>query len=82
LHDALAADHTEESQEEDLAWTQANACLERLRSDERKRYLAELKARVKTASREGRIEEALALTAELGRLEQELARKITQSASS
>jgi DNA primase len=82
LHDALATDHTEESQEEDLAWTQATACLDRLRADERKRYVAELKSRVKTASREGRMEEALALTAELGRLEQELSRKNTQSASS
>lgn len=82
LHDAVATDHTEESQEEDLAWTQATACLDRLRADERKRYLADLKARVKTASREGRMEEALALTAELGRLEQELSRKNTQSALS
>jgi hypothetical protein len=82
LHDALATDHTEESQEENFAWTQATACLDRLRADQRKRYLAELKAQVKTASREGRMDEALALTAELGRLEQELSRKHTQSTSS
>jgi hypothetical protein len=50
-----------------LAWTQANACLDRLRADERKRYQAELRARVKTAEREGRMEEALALMRKITR---------------
>jgi DNA primase len=67
LHDALAADHTEEGQEEDLAWTQANACLDRLKADERKRYQADLRAQVKTAEREGRMEEALALMRKITR---------------
>ncbi len=72
LHDALATDHTEEGLEEDLAWTQATACLERLRSDARKRRVADLKAQVKVAEREGRAREALVLYGELEQLEREL----------
>ena len=71
LHQAIAADHTEEDLEEDLAWTQAVAVLERLRSDARKRYLSDLKARVKSAEREGRVQDALALYAELDELGRE-----------
>ncbi len=73
LHDALAADDTEEGQEEELAWTQARACLERLQSDHRKRHIADLRARVKVASREGRTEEAMSLAAELDRMGRERA---------
>ena len=72
LHDALATDHTEEGLEEELAWSQATACLERLRLDVRKRRLADLKAQVKTAEREGRAREALTLYGELEQLEREL----------
>ena len=67
LHDALAADHTE-VEDEELAWTQARACLDRLRADARKRLVAELKTKVKSAEREGRVEEALALMSEINRL--------------
>jgi DNA primase len=71
LHDALAADHTEEGLEEEFAWGQATACLERLRSDFHKRRISALKGQVKTAEREGRVSEALTLYAELERLERE-----------
>lgn len=69
LHDAVAADQTGEGQEEELAWSQAQACLQRLQTDDRKRRIAEIKARVKTAVREGRAEEALSLNAMLLDLE-------------
>lgn len=69
LHDAVAADQTGEGQEEELAWNQAQACLQRLLADDRKRRIAELKARVKTAVREGRAEEAHSLNAMLLDLE-------------
>ncbi len=55
LHEAVAADHTEEGLEEESGWNQAAACLERLQSDFRKRRLADLKAQVKVAEREGRV---------------------------
>jgi DNA primase len=71
LHDALATDLTEEGLEEEFAWTQATACLERLQSDVRKRRVADLKARVKAAEREGRSREALTLYGELEQLERE-----------
>jgi DNA primase len=69
LHDALATDHTEEGLEDEFAWSQATACLERLQSDFRKRRVSALKGQVKTAEREGRVTEALALYAELEQLE-------------
>jgi DNA primase len=76
LHDAVATDHTEEGlhsghdegNDEDLAWRQAQACLERLEADQRKRTVAELKARVRTAEREGRLDEAMTLMGEVSRL--------------
>jgi DNA primase len=61
LHQALASDHTEVGSDEESAWAQAVACLDRLRADERKRTLAEWKAQVKLAEREGRFADALAL---------------------
>jgi DNA primase len=67
LHQALTADETEE----EALWDQARACLRRLLSDARKRHRDQLRAQVKSAEREGRVEEALNLMAELGRLEQE-----------
>jgi hypothetical protein len=67
LHEALAADHTE-VEDEELAWNQATACLDRLRGDHRKRLVADLKAKVKIAEREGRVDEALALMSEINGL--------------
>ena len=54
--------------DEELAWTQATACLDRLRADYRKRLVADLKVKVKMAEREGRVEQAMALMAEITRL--------------
>jgi DNA primase len=68
LRDAVTAD---ESSGEAVSWEQAQACLRRLESDFRKRHVAELRARVKAAEREGRVEEALSWMAELSRLERE-----------
>jgi DNA primase len=66
LHEAVAADDTDD---EEVAWEQAEACLRRLDADHRKRRVADLRARVKSAEREGRVEEALSWMAELNRLE-------------
>jgi DNA primase len=68
LRDAVTAD---ESSGEAVSWEQAQACLRRLESDFRKRHVGELRARVKSAEREGRVEEALSWMAELSRLERE-----------
>jgi hypothetical protein len=54
-----------------VSWEQAQLCLRRLESDFRKRHVGELRARVKSAEREGRLEEALSWMAELSRLEKE-----------
>lgn len=72
LHEALAADHTEEGLDEDVAWDRAKACLDRLQLDSRKRRVASLKAEVKVAERDGRVKEALSLYGELEQLEREL----------
>jgi DNA primase len=72
LHEAIAADDTSGgSENEEDSWQQAEACVRRLEADHRKRRLADLRARVKTAEREGRVEEALAWIAELHRLERD-----------
>ena len=69
LHDVVAADQTSEEQEEELAWGQAQACLLRLQTDGLKRKISGLKAEIKIAMREGRVQEALALNATLLQLE-------------
>jgi DNA primase len=68
LREAVTAD---ESFGESVSWEQAQSCLRRLESDFRKRRLGELRLRVKSAEREGRVEEALSWMAELNRLERE-----------
>jgi len=68
LREAVTAD---ESSGESVSWEQAQSCLRRLESDFRKRHLSDLRARVKSAEREGRVEEALSWMAELSRLERE-----------
>jgi uncharacterized protein with von Willebrand factor type A (vWA) domain len=68
LRDAVTAD---ESSGESVSWEQAQLCLRRLESDFRKRQVGDLRARVKSAEREGRLEEALSWMAELSRLEKE-----------
>ncbi len=66
LHFLLAAD---EKMEEEAALEQAEACLRRLEADRRKQRTAELRARVKQAEREGRMEEALGMIAELEKIQ-------------
>jgi DNA primase len=68
MHGALNADETEGEELRE----QARACVRRLQSDSRRRSLDNLRSQVKSAEREGRLEEALNLMAELGRLEQEV----------
>jgi hypothetical protein len=68
LRDAVTADETSG---ESVSFELAQNCLRRLESDFRKRQVGELKARVKSAEREGREKEALSWMAELSRLEQE-----------
>jgi len=68
LRDAVTAD---ESSGEAVSREQAQNCLRRLESDFRKRQVGELRARVKSAERDGRVEEALSWMAELSRLERE-----------
>ncbi len=71
LHDIAAADEIGDDTE---CLAQANACLRRLQTNLQRGQLDELRARVKTAGREGRSEEALHWTAELQRLEEEVKR--------
>jgi DNA primase len=68
LRDAVTAD---ESSGEGVSWEQAQACLRRLESDFRKRQIGEMRAHVKLAEREGRVEEALSWMAKLSLLERE-----------
>jgi DNA primase len=62
LHEAFVADETREESE---LLEQAEACLRRLESDAKKKRADDLRALVKAAEREGRIEDAIALMAEL-----------------
>ena len=71
LHDIAAADEIGDDNE---CLAQADACLRRLQANFQRGQLDELRARVKTAGREGRSEEALHWTAELQRLEEEVKR--------
>ena len=66
LHEVAAAD---EMSDEPLSLEQAQACLRRLEGGLKKRQVDQLRARVKSAEREGRIDEALGWMAELSRLE-------------
>jgi DNA primase len=68
LRDAVTAD---DSLGESVSFEQAQNCLRRLEGDLRKKQVVELRARVKSAEREGRVDEALSWMAELSRLERE-----------
>jgi DNA primase len=68
LHEIATADEIED---DGICLAQAEACLRRLEENFRQRRLDELRSRVKSAEREGRVEEALAWMAELSRFEQE-----------
>jgi hypothetical protein len=65
LHEIVAAD---EMMDDARALEQARSCVRRLEADIRKRELDEMRSRVKTAEREGRVEEALGWIAEIERL--------------
>ena len=55
-----------------LPLEQARACLRRLEEAAHKRKLGELRSAIKAAEREGRLQEALDLMAELGRWQRKL----------
>jgi DNA primase len=71
LHSVLAADDIDD---EASALALARACLRKLEGSALKRRVDELRARIKSAEREGRIAEALELMSELGHLEKEVKR--------
>jgi hypothetical protein len=66
LHSVIAAD---DIGDESVSLELARACLRRLEGSAAKRQMDELRARVKSAEREGQVTEALAWMEELGRLE-------------
>ena len=69
LHQVIAADEISNGVS---ALEQARMCLRKLQAGTRKRQVEEARVRVKTAEREGRMEEALRLIAELHQLEREI----------
>jgi DNA primase len=69
LHSVVVADDIDEG-----ALQAARACVRKLESGAMKRRVDELRARIKSAEREGRMAEALELMVELGRLEKEVKR--------
>jgi DNA primase len=71
LHSVVAAD---DIGDEASCLALAQACLRKLESGAMRRRVDELRARIKSAEREGQIAEALELMAELGRLEKEVKR--------
>jgi DNA primase len=79
LHDVVAAD---DIGEDGTSLESARACLRKLESEAAKRKIDELRARVKSAEREGHVEEALEWMAELGQLEREARRGSREAGSS
>jgi DNA primase len=71
LHDVVAADDIDD---EARSAESARSCLLKLESAAKRRRIDEVRAQVKAAEREGRIEEAMELMKELGRLEKEVKR--------
>jgi len=69
LHHIAAADENIDNVQ---ALDQARACLRRIESDLKKRRIDHLRAQGKAAEREGRMEEALGIIAEIERLRREL----------
>jgi DNA primase len=76
LHEMVAAD---DIGDEALSLELARACLRRLEGGALRRRVDELRDKVKSAEREGRVQEALAWMAELGRLEKEVKRDMPGS---
>ncbi len=71
LHRVIAADDIDDAA---LSLESARACLRKLESGALKRRADQLRMRIKSAEREGRMAEALELMGELGRLEKEAKR--------
>ena len=71
LHSVIAADDIDDDA---VSLEAARACLRKLESGAMKRRVDELRGRIKSAEREGRMAEALELMAELGHLEKEVKR--------
>jgi DNA primase len=71
LHRVITADDIDD---EASSLALARACLRKLESGAMKRRIDELRGRIKSAEREGRMAEALELMAELGHLEKEVKR--------
>lgn len=69
LHRIVAADEIIDNAQ---ALEQARACLRRIESDLKKRRIDDLRAQGKAAEREGRVQEALGIIAEIDRLRREL----------
>ena len=69
LHQIVAADNTIDELQ---ALEQARNCLRKLDSDFKKHRIDDLRAQAKSAEREGRINEALGIIAEIDRLRKEL----------
>jgi len=69
LHEIVAADEIGDEAE---CLVQAEACLRRIGEDFRRRQIDQLRAQIKTAEREGRIEDMFRLDASLQRLQQEV----------
>jgi DNA primase len=69
LHHLLSAD---ERMEDTVALEQAQACLRRMEADVRKKRIDELRVKVKAAEREGRMQEALSIIAELERIRKDV----------
>jgi DNA primase len=68
LHEIVAAD---EIGDDDACLAQAEACLRRLDEDFRRKQIAEMRDRVRSAERSGNVEEALGWLAELHKIETE-----------
>ncbi|MEO8052006.1 MAG: DNA primase [Acidobacteriota bacterium] len=69
LHDIVSADEIQDDAE---CLAQAEACLQRLRTTFQRRRMEDVRARIRTAEREGNPEQALHWMAELQRVEEEV----------
>jgi len=69
LHEIVTADEMDDDAD---CLAQAEACVRRIEEDFRRRQIDQWRARIKTAEREGRMEEALQSLTELHRLEREV----------
>ena len=71
LHDIVSADEISDEAE---CLAQAEACLQGLETSFQRRRMEEVRARIRTAEREGNLKEALHWMAELQRVEEEVKR--------